>query len=419
MGTGLSRRRVVGLLGGVVAGQGGALPAVAKKRSNNPISDNQISDRQAIEILIEESEAEKHPVERTLIKPFWFTQPVGERPSPTWPQDNVSFDYAHLIAEPNSANAFEFTAALFERLLELNSFARDPQLPKVLFGLRGCMLPGNQDRTGFAASQRLTATRPNHIDPKCLIGVWDTTAKTIALFKASTVPCADLMEKQIEGSLACNMLPTGLHHYKVGPHRAPRQPGAFRQQTPLWVMRSKKRLQFATNDPDSLWDDLNGELPADNIHAAMLSSRTKPPFFSSAGCQVVSGAYDGNHNPTGAWADFRKAAGLHHPIKFTNGSVSDQDGQSFDYVLLTGKDAQLVADGKGQAVRALRYGSSGPPVARLQEKLAAELGTAVNKTGTFDRITLGAVIRWQVSKKIAPTGIIAAETARLLELNWT
>jgi peptidoglycan hydrolase-like protein with peptidoglycan-binding domain len=70
-------------------------------------------------------------------------------------------------------------------------------------------------------------------------------------------------------------------------------------------------------------------------------------------------------------------------------------------------------------VRALRYGSSGPPVTRLQEKLTAELGSAVDKTGIFDRNTLGAVIRWQVSKKIAPTGIIAAEAARLLELNWT
>ena len=414
MGIGLSRRGLVGMLGGLVAGHGwGAGSAAAQKRGQ------EISDKQAIDILIEESEAEKHPVARTLIKPFWFTQPVGERPSPTWPQDNVSFDYAHLAAQPNSTNAFELTVPVLEQLLELNSFQRDKQLPKLLFGLRGCMLPSNQDRAGFAANHRLTATRPNHIDPRCLIGVWDTTAKAIALFKASTVPCADLMEKQIEGSLACNMMPTGLHHYRVGPHRAPRQPGAFRQQTPLWVMRSKKKLQYAANDPDTLWDDLNGELPFDNIHAAMLSSRTKPPFFSSAGCQVVSGAYDANHIPTGAWAEFRKAAGLHHPIKFTKGSASDQDGQPFDYALLTGKDAQLVAGGSGKAARALRYGSSGAPVSQLQENLAGQLGTPVEKTATFDRNTLGAVVRWQVAKKIAPTGIIAAEAARLLNLNWT
>jgi endonuclease G len=378
-----------------------------------------MTDALVADILIEESEAEKHPVARALIKPFWFTQPVGERPSPTWPPDNVSFDFAHLVSQPNSANAFEFTPPVLEQLLKLNSFVRNPQLPKLLFGLRGCALPGNQDRAGFAASHRLTSTRPNHIDPKCLIGVWDTASNTIALFKASTVPCADLVQKQIEGSLACNMIPTGLHHYRVGPHRAPRQPGAFRQQTPLWVMRTKKRLQYATNDPDTVWDDLDGELPMDNIHAAMLSSRTKPPFFSSAGCQVVSGAYDGNHNPTGAWADFRKAAGLHHPIKFTSGSASDQDGQEFEYVLLTGKDAQLVAGGKGQVVRALRYGSSGASVTELQEKLAAQLGTPVDRTGIFDRKTLGAVIRWQVAKKIAPTGIVAADGAGVLGLNWT
>src|SRR5262249_25184052 len=101
------------------------------------------------------------------------------------------------------------------------------------------------------------------------------------------------------------------------------------------------------------------------------------------------------------------------------GSVSDQDGQPFDYVLLTGKDAQLLAGGKGQAVRALRFGSSGPPVSRMQEKLAGGLGAAADKTGVFDRNTLGAVIRWQVGKKIAPTGIIGAETARLLDLSWT
>ncbi len=415
MGIGLSRRRLVSMLGGFVAGQGLAgRRASAQTRGRKEMTDAFVAD-----ILIEESEAEKHPVARTLIKPFWFTQPIGERPSPTWPADNVSFDFAHLVGQPNSTNAFELTVPVLEQLLELNSFRRNPQLPKLLFGLRGCVLPGNQDRAAFAASHRLAATRPNHIDPRCLIGVWDTASNAIALFKASTVPCADLMQKQIEGSLGCNMMPTGLHHYQVGAHRAPRQPGAFRQQTPLWVMRTKKRLQYAANDPDTIWDDLDGELPMDNIHAAMLSSRTKPPFFSSAGCQVVSGAYDGNHNPTGAWADFRKAAGLHHPIKFTNGSASDQDGQEFDYVLLTGKDAQLVAGGKGQVVRALRYGSSGASVSELQDKLAAQLGTPVDKTGTFDRKTLGAVIRWQVAKKIAPTGIVATEGAGLLGLHWT
>ena len=48
-----------------------------------------------------------------------------------------------------------------------------------------------------------------------------------------------------------------------------------------------------------------------------------------------------------------------------------------------------------------------------------DVRTAVDKTGTYDRKTLGAVIRWQVAKKIAPTGIVAAEVASLPGLNWT
>src|SRR5262249_56830859 len=49
MGTGLSRRRVGAMLGGVVAGQGGALPAVAKKRSAHQISDNPLTARPAVQ----------------------------------------------------------------------------------------------------------------------------------------------------------------------------------------------------------------------------------------------------------------------------------------------------------------------------------------------------------------------------------
>jgi hypothetical protein len=410
MRTLLSRRGVLALQASAIALHGWPARLLAQ---TDEVPDDAVAD-----ILIEESEAEKLPMDRTQIKPFWFQQPIGERPSPTWPSDNVSFDFAHLVAHENSSEPFQLTPRVLERLLDLGSFSRDRELPKLLFGLRGTILPDRQDRTGFAPSHKVLATRPNHIDLLCLIGVWDTSQNMLALFRASTVPCADLIQKQIEGALGCNMMPSGLHQYRVGAHRAPRQPGAFRQQKPLWVMRTKRKLQYATNDPDILWDDLNGELPFDNIHAAMLSSRSKPPFFSSAGCQVVAGAYDAQRNPTGSWADFRKAAGLSHPIKFTGGSASQEDGQKFDYLLSTGKDAQLVANGQEQAVRSLRYGSSGPAVQQLQEKLATELGSPVDKTGNFDRKTLGAVIQWQIAKKVSPTGIVAASTASMLGLTW-
>lgn len=413
----LSRRGLLAAAGSLLAAPAALSPgqAVAQPAFG---PDPDIDDELASEILYEECEPGKEPAERAVIKPFWFQKPEGVRPSAHWPADNVSFDFAHLVGEPNSEEPFELTAPVLQQLVGLNSFQLGAQLPKVLFGLRGCVLAGNADRTAFAAAHQVRAVRPNHIDLRCLIGVWVPADNTIALFKSSTVPNVDLMEKHIEGALGCNMMPAGLHNYKVGAHRAPRQPGAFRQQTPLWVMRSKKQLAYAANDPDTIWDDLDGNLPFDNIHAAMLSGRRTPPFFSSAGCQVIAGAYDANRVPTGAWAAFRHAAGLSHPPAFIGGSSATRDdGRSFEYALLTGKEAQLVARGNAKAARALRYGSSGPAVAQLQEKLGAAAAGAA--PGRFDRKTLGAVIRWQAEKKMAPTGIVAAQAAAALGLDWS
>jgi Putative peptidoglycan binding domain len=411
----LSRRRMLTMTSGIVASQ------LTGPTAAQSAAEGEISDAMAADILYEDSEGVRQRTSRAFIKPFWFEQSEGTRPSPTWPTDNVSFDYAHLTAHANTENDFALTPAVLEQLLALQSLQCNPQFPKLLFGLRGCVLAAdNTDRTTWRASHQVRATRPNHIDLKCLIGVWDTANNAIALFSGSTVPNVDLMGKQIEGSLGCNMMPAGLHHYQVGAHRAPRQPGAFRQLKGLWVIRTKKHFYYATNDPDTVWDDLDGDLPFDNIHAAMLSSRTKPPFFSSAGCQVISGAYDANRVPTGAWAEFRKAAGLQHPLNISDSSATPDDGRQFNYALFTGKEAQLVANGAGNAIRVLRYGSSGPAVAALQDKLSAEpAGAGIEKSGVMDRKTLGAVIRWQVANRVAPTGIVVPETAAKLGLNWT
>jgi peptidoglycan hydrolase-like protein with peptidoglycan-binding domain len=124
--------------------------------------------------------------------------------------------------------------------------------------------------------------------------------------------------------------------------------------------------------------------------------------------------------PTGAWAEFRKAAGLEHPISIVGSSATRDDGKLFEYFLVTGKEAQMVATGASAAVRCLRFGSSGQDVKALQEQLATQApNVSVDKTGTVDRKTLGAVIRWQIARKIAPTGIVAADVAASLGLKWT
>jgi endonuclease G len=412
----MSRRRLLVGAGTVlvaphVSGDG---VAQAQERAADDVPDDLVA-----EILYEDSEPTALRLGRALIKPYWFQQPEGERPSPNWPADNVSFDYAHVTSQRDVAEPFELTAAVLEQLMALNSFQRNAKLPKVLFGIRGCSLQGGADRTTWSQGHMVSAIRPNHVDPRCLIGVWDVEKGLLALFKGSTVPGVDLMQQQINGAMGCNLMPTGFHQYRVGPHRGERQPGAFRQQTPGWFHRTKQKLIYAANDPGNEWDDLDGNLPFDNIHAAMLSGRKSPPYYSSAGCQVVVGAYSGKV-PTGAWAEFRKAAGLAHPPQMVNATDTKDDGRQFDYLLLTGKEAQLVAAGTGAAARTLRFGAKGDGVLELQEKLAAlKEGSGVTKTGVFDRKTLGAVIRWQVEGKIAPTGIITADTAATLGLKWT
>ena len=419
-GWSVTRRRLLAIAGMVT---GNSALSIGKAFAQSE-GEKEISDKMAADILYAEGGVDRprglRIRGRAQIKLFWFQKADGKRPSANWPTDNVSFDYVHLVGHPTSEEPFELTAAVLEKLVALSSLQPKAEQGKVLFGLRGCMLASG-DRGQFAASQKVRDTRPNHVDAKCLIGVWDTAAKTVAIFSASTVPNVDLMEKYIEQSLGCNMLPTGLHHYRVGPHKAGSQPGAFRQQTQVWVMRSKKQLLYASNDANTIWDDLNGDLPFDNIHAAVLTSRKKPPYFSSAGCQVVAGNYDDKLTPTGPWADFRKAAGLAHPPNFvaTGSRDTKDDGRRFDYMLFTGKEAQLVAKGVTDGLRVLRYGSSGDAVKELQEKLAAQPGaTSIDKNGTFDRKTLGAVIRWQSEKKLAPTGLVTSEVASGLGLNW-
>jgi hypothetical protein len=415
---GVSRRGLLALAGSALVGTN---PQTAIRAAAQVAGGDELTDEQVREILFQEAEPGGGPVNRATIKPFWFQKPEGARPAPNWPPDNVSFDFAHIASLPNSEQPFDLTSAVLEQLLAAGSFKPDLQATKVLIGLRGCMLVDKADHTDWASSLQVRATRPNHLDLRCLFCVWDMSTNRLALFKGSTVPNVDYMEKQIEGSMKSNMLPTGMHQYVVGAHNGARQPAALIQKTPVWVIRSKKTLGYATNDVGIEWDDLDGQLPFDDIHAAILNTRSRPPYFSSAGCQTIAGAYD-NGLPRGAWAEFRKAAGLAHPLNFVGGSRTEtgDDGRHFDYVLLTGKEAQLAAAGLYSFLRTLRFGSSGELVSVLQEKLGTvSEGTKSVRSGVFDAKTLGSVLRWQKDNKLSPNGIIASDAAAKLGLNWT
>jgi hypothetical protein len=392
-----------------------ALPAAAAESQGS----EELSDAEVAEILSEEGEPIGTGIDKAEIGAFWFQKPEGKRPSANWAQDNISFDYAHLPANPDGDQPFDLDAGVLKAVMAAMSFNRSPDNPVLLVALRGCLLADGTDMASYSKSQRIKAARPDHLNFRCLIGAWNTADDKIALFKASTVPNIDLMEKQIEGRLGCNLLPTGLHHYKVGLHNGSmRQPAAFIQDNPLWVHRAKKRLIYATNDDGNIWDDLDGKLPYDDIHAAILDTRKNPPYFSSAGCQTIPGRYKGSV-PVGPWAEFRKAAGLAHPPVMVNATDTKDDNRKFDYMLVTGTDAGLASKGNLTAIRTLRFGSSGDLVAQLQEKLPAPDKGPLAKTGVVDRKTLGAIIRWQSANNMAPTGIVTPDMAKKLGLTWS
>ena len=367
------------------------------------------SDLEIDQILREE--VEPTFLDRAVIPTFWYKLPPSSRPQPIWPDDLYAFDYSHIADCTRFDSPFTLSANNLTTYLQLCNYPRS-RGSKLIFGLRGASLADGSDWAAPAATQTIVETRPDHIHPKCLIGVLDRQANTIALAAGSTVPNVDLMMvAAAHNGAGCNMLPTGYHPYRVGPHRGSRQPGAFRQQSAVWVHRSKDihHLSYSLAAPGNFWDDGDGALPMDDIHAAMLSYNNRPPYFSSAGCQVVKGSYAGKaHQPFGPWAEFRKAAGLHSPIKIrgSSGHTVD-DGSAFDYLLLTGREAGLVATGRSpEKLISLRFGAEGEAVRSLQRSLGVP-----RPTPSFDRHTMAALIAWQSSNKYPPVGILTAGQA--------
>lgn len=287
-----------------------------------------------------------------------------------WASDNESIDYRHL-GTALDAKPFDLTAALLDRLVRFNRFTLDGVSQKVVFGLRGCTL--DADVPTLSKQVTLREVEPNHIDNRCVIGVWDRSTDTIAAFQASTVPNWEYMETYRENhGKKANLLPTGRYSLTVGTHRAKKKnatgdlvdnpgriQGALRNDEEVVVLRSEDDLTYTVRDT---WDKA---VPNDNIHpgiVAVNAGSSTVPDFSSAGCTTIPGASSGDA-PTGAWADFRRALGL------DNTHPTGNDGQRHAYILLTGREARLAAGGN-LALGRLRFGSMGDDVRQLQSGLA-------------------------------------------------
>ena len=316
--------------------------------------------------------------------------------------DNGSVDPVANVPLPNAAALEEgHLVALWRRSM----FPIDDQ-GIILFGIRGC-LPVDFSGTPFQSSHVLTFPSVDYKEMRCTIGQW-SPGKGIALFPGSTVPFTDLIKSRVKhGGTQVNQMGRG-RHLKYAPEFHKRSEGkgghwAILQESDCTLQRTSDN---ATYDKDDRWDV---DRPGDNIHCAFhMGGPGAIPrsVFSSAGCQVVAGTVKKGKrdSESGPWKKFIE------PFK--------PGGQkSAEYVLFSGDEVRqmMVNQYAGKTV-VLRFGSQGPLVKELQERLAAATGKPIEADGKFGKNTFLAVISFQ-QKSFGPNaddGIVGPETAAKL-----
>jgi len=314
-----------------------------------------------------------------------------------WAADADSIDYRHLGVAIDT-KPFDLTGEIIDRLIRFNRFPLGTTDKKVVFGLRGCTLDASVST--FADRVSVREIEPNHIDNRCILGVWERSTNRIVAFQASTVPNWEYMETYRENhGKKSNMLPTGRYALVVGTHRPKKKnaagdlvdnpgriQGALRNDQEVLVLRSEDDLSYTVRDT---WDKT---VPNDNIHPGIVAvnpGASTVPDYSSAGCNTIPGS-SVSDTPAGDWAAFRAALGL------DNARATANDGQAFTYVLLTGREARLTTAGNTSLGR-LRFGSYGDDVRQLQTSLAKHAKKYYGGTvdGDFGPGTAMAFIKYQ------------------------
>jgi hypothetical protein len=289
--------------------------------------------------------------------------------------------------------------------LALLNFFRIPDDQMYFFGLRGC-LPVSDDSLDFGKEHHVEITPFDHIHPSCTLGQYHPE-KGIALFPGSTVPHRRNIGISLDrGGMGTNMLLTGFYRdYRKGWHKPGSDTGheAFRQDNKLPVRRTADDLDY-DND-----DRVEYTRPYDNLHAAW-SMGPDHDYFGSAGCQVVAGypkCSRRQDNPdAGPWKVFRE-----------NAYSIPQN--SFDYILLNGRDAYRVSySPDNQLTVRLRFGSYCDLVGTVQEKLKKLNYYEGEIDNDFGPRTLRAVLEFQTDffGEEADDGIVGPVTASGLDI---
>jgi hypothetical protein len=332
--------------------------------------------------------------------------PAADFSAVRWPsKDTNAPDYAYL-ADVTAPDRFELDGKAVRRLLEANSYAPTTRSGAIAIALRGAQLvdPHEQEMQKRIA---LEVTRPNHREFRCVLGFYFPDKDRVTLYTGSTVPCRKAIHGFANGGDRSNMLPTGMYSYYIWRHKTLKPAlrlsagngSTAELEGGAWatVLRSDNDTIFGTKDK------FDRSQPFDNVHCAYFISENASlgAAFSSWGCLTIRGTKAPSHQ----WAKFQATlAGI--------GNTS-----RVDLMLATGKEAALAAEGKTGPLRALRQGSQGDDVQRLQKALGMRASGYFGAL-TADRLT-GAERRANEAAGLGPTatGILTPEIAARLGWN--
>ncbi len=329
--------------------------------------------------------------------------------------DMLSTEYAHVLPDDRDRNVdrtFEFSVSDLDLLIRANRYQPLRGTGKIIFGLRGAMLAGDETAAQVRRySLTLRETRPDHRNFRCVIGVYDTELGLLSGFIASTVPNRRSVYLMLTGAMASNMLPCGCYLYEVGRHSKGKYPGCLREAQKFVVLRNKSSNSFDVTDV------FDPNFPFDNIHPAFTDTGDPGAHFSSFGCQVIRGRcvkYTDNHS--GEWKQFREVLGLSR-------HGDDDNGRRYSYVLFTGLEAAIASEMRANGetnnsalidkrLGRLRQGSEGSEVFALQE--------AMNLAGPDGKLgpnTKDALVKFHRSNGRPAPGVYSTADDEALGLN--
>jgi len=306
---------------------------------------------------------------------------------------------------------FHLDGGALRRLCAAAAFAV-PETGMVFAALRGTR-PVEGGGTDFAPGHAIEERPLDHQHLHCTIVQWLPAQGLLAVFRGSSVPNREAVAEAMGANgVGTNKLASGWYglmpggsdyRYVKGHHGFDRHL-AFRNESRLPVWRTADDLEYDGHDRFEV-----DQVVYDNLHCARTEDEDGA-WFSSNGCVVVAGrpglrlAANVDYE-RGGWRKFLLNA---------NGLAQ----QRFPLAVFEpGESARAIED---SPVELLRFGSTGPRVAALQEALiAAGFDTGEVPDGSFGPATVKALHAFQrATFGPAGTDVLAGpQVAAALRLN--